>query len=456
MKLLSRQRFLGLGAAIAGGAFVAARTLKPFSLISPQSGLALPKLPLMAVERPEPGLVTAQINADEAVVSVGDIAASMFTYNKSYPGPLLRLREGERVQLGFTNNLSEHTNLHLHGVHIAPDSDDPFWHGHPGWSKTYFFDAPIGSAGTAWYHPHPHGEVARQMFKGMVGAIVTEGPLDELPELKAAEEQVLVLTNTTLSGIEPPGYTFLEIDGKKGDWRLVNGALQPVWTATKSNLRLRLINASTARIFNLSLEGHDLHLIATDGGFIEKPISLKQLELVPGERAEVLVQFERPGTFRLLDGSEMLMSIVAPARPAPTPLPDNLATLPALNPAQATLTRRVVFDFAPPYGYGINGKMFDPGRVDFQAKVGNLEIWELYNAHHQDHPFHLHSYPFQVLDRNGTAEPFTAWRDVINVKPSETVRIAIPFRDYTGRTVFHCHIGEHEDHGMMGVLEVVN
>ncbi|MGM8838509.1 multicopper oxidase domain-containing protein, partial [Thermus sp. 93170] len=102
----------------------------------------------------------------------------------------------------------------------------------------------------------------------------------------------------------------------------------------------------------------------------------------------------------------------------------------------------------------INGRMFDPGRVDIQAKLGTIEVWELVNETEMDHPFHLHTYPFQVLSRDGQPAPYRAWKDTVNLRPNETVRIAVPLRDFGGITVYHCHIVEHEDRGMMGVLEV--
>ena len=104
--------------------------------------------------------------------------------------------------------------------------------------------------------------------------------------------------------------------------------------------------------------------------------------------------------------------------------------------------------------FTINGRTFDANRTDIQGRLGNLEIWEIENRGRMDHPFHLHTYPFKVLSRGGVPEPFAAWKDVVNVRPRETVRIAVPLRDFTGRTVFHCHIVEHEDLGMMGVLGV--
>lgn len=150
-----------------------------------------------------------------------------------------------------------------------------------------------------------------------------------------------------------------------------------------------------------------------------------------------------------------LLSIVAPRRPRSVPLPSRLASLERLEPSPA-VTHRVVFtENMSKAQFFINGKQFDPSRIDIQARVGTLEAWEVENRGDMDHPFHLHTNQFQVLSRNGVPEPFRAWKDTVNLRKGDVVRLAVPLRDYTGKTVFHCHILEHECRGMMAVLEVV-
>ncbi len=152
---------------------------------------------------------------------------------------------------------------------------------------------------------------------------------------------------------------------------------------------------------------------------------------------------------------ETLLTVLAPDRPKPVPLPTSLASLPRLDPAQATALRRLELgEDMMQAEFFINGQKFDPNRVDIQAWLGTLEVWEIVNRGDMDHPFHLHTYPFQVLARNGKPVPYRAWKDTINIRKGETVRIAVPLQDFGGRTVYHCHIVEHEDRGMMGILEV--
>lgn len=207
-------------------------------------------------------------------------------------------------------------------------------------------------------------------------------------------------------------------------------------------------------------------------------MALDELLLVPGERAEVLVAPRGAGEFRLLnlpydrgsgsihggghgtaqpdDAGEPLMTISVgqdlPFAGLPRRLPSEVEKLEDVG-----VDRR--FDFGGG-GHGghmaftINGRTFDENRTDVRGHLGDTEVWELRNRSTMDHPFHLHTYPFQVLSRSGRAESIIAWKDVVNLRAGESVRIAVPLRDFTGRTVFHCHIVEHEDLGMVGVLEV--
>lgn len=435
---------------------------------------------MLPTHQPRPDVVQAWLVARDVAASVAGTRAILKTYNGSFPGPVLRLHEGDRVQLALTNQLAEPTNLHLHGLRVSASIDDPFLSVAPGKSVVYEFTVPPGSAGTHWYHPHLHERVARQLFAGLAGPIVVTGAIDELPELKVADDRLLVLKDLSLAGDRPAPHTAADwVLGKEGDLVLVNGVVGPVLPATRSLLRLRLLNASNARYYRLALDDHPLHLIATDGGFLDRPVEMAEVLLAPGERAEVLIQLERAGTFDLVDlgyarsrmamgmgrmgaggrertpRSTRLATIAVPTAFSSAALPAMLGKVSVLSPDQARSTRRLVLgEGMMGAWFSINGRPFDPRRVDLRGRLGTLEIWDVENRGRMDHPFHLHTYPFQILSRGGTPEPFAAWKDVVNVRPGEIVRLAVPLRDFTGRTVYHCHIAEHEDRGMMGVLEV--
>lgn len=477
---LSRRRFLALtGATLAAGA-VGSRAL-------PGAWGARAANPAQPTRRTGDGLKTT-LEARAANVQVAGGSAALWTYNGRFPGPTLRLREGERAEIDFRNGLPEPTNLHLHGLHVPPGVDDAFLAVHPGERATYTFDVPHGSAGTYWYHPHLHGRVAPQLFGGLAGTIIVEGPADEL--FAEAEEHLLVLKDVALEGGRVAPHTPDDwMNGKEGDLVLVNGALRPTLRPEKGLLRLRLLNASNARYYRLALEDHPLYLVATDGGLIEKPVELPELLLAPGERAEVLVRLDRSGDVALhnrpyergvMTGADMdaagghaghdvsgmagmeheaepevLLTISAPPNLRAAALPGTLVSVPVLREEDAQAVRRIVFsEDHRAARFFVNGRAFDHRRTDVTARRGDLEVWEVVNEGDMDHPFHLHVYPFQVRSRNGVAEPYRAWKDVVNLRAGETVRLAVPLSSFSGKTVFHCHIVEHEDRGMMGVLEV--
>ena len=514
MMSFNRRTFLALTGATLGGALIGTRVFAQTTTTTSLANSSLPELPPVPMKRLSPNLVEATITAMPTNTTVAGQKAQLWTYNGSIRGSVLRVREGDTVRLKFINRLPEATNLHLHGLHVSPVVDNPLAEVAPGETVNLEFEIPKGSAGTYWFHPHMHGMVAKQMFAGLAGVIVVEGALETMPELREAEERVIVLRDLELVNGQPSEHTMMDwMNGKEGNLLLVNGAIKPTLNAKKPTLRLRLVNASNARYYRLKLEGHPLYLIATDGGYIEKPVRLEELLLAPGERAEVLVRLEREGTFKLLNlpyergkmmmggmsggnnssnGSSMggmtgmgdssnsnssggmsgmsgmmgstkantvqppqtLLSVVAPKNPKPMPLPTVLTSVPTLEVSQAVTRRIVLTEKMMQLQFLLNGKAFDPKRVDITANLGDTEIWELVNKSDMDHPFHLHTYPFQVLSRNGQPVAYRAWKDVVNLKKNDIVRIAIPLTDFVGTTVYHCHVLEHEDKGMMGVLEV--
>ena len=425
---------------------------------------ALPEIVPAPTRRPEPGLVEIALGAAPARLSVAGQAAELWTYAGAFPGRLLRVREGETVRLRFANRLPEATNLHFHGLHIPPTgrADNTWLHVAPGETFAYEFTVPPGAGGTHWYHPHVHGGIARQMWAGLAGPLIVDGPLDALPELAAADERIVVLKDIALVAGRPAPHGVMDWHkGKEGDLVLVNGVTSPELRATAGTVRLRLINACNARYFRLGLDdGRPWHLIATDGHFLERPQALDDLMLVPGARADVLIPLERRDEVRLrhlfydrrtpdFTPERTLLTIVPPAGARPLPLPERLAVVPRLRAEDAAARRRITMAM-----FLLGGRPFNPHRIDISSRLDDLELWEVENVGTMDHPFHTHTWYFQVATRNGRPEPFAAWRDTVNLRPGDRLELLVPLRSYAGRSVYHCHIAEHGDKGMMGVVEV--
>ena len=444
------------------------------------------------------GFLGLDLEARPRQVQLGAINANLLAYNGTVPGPLLEARPGDRVQIHFTNQLTQPTNLHYHGLHIliGGKGDDPFLTISPGESHTYEYQIPdTHPAGTFWYHPHKHGLVAEQLFGGLAGLFIVRGELDEIPEIKAAKEEFIVLKDFALDSngnIADTGH-MAAMTGRAGGLLTASGQINPTMSLQKGGLlRLRLLNASPSRFYRLSLEGHAMHLIATDGGAIASPIELNDVVLAPGERVEVLVQGNQdPGNYRLInqpfnpaqggmmggmmggnrnsDRSETVATLVYEGETEEMPLPSKLVAVEPLP--EPSTTRQFTLNHGMNGGmmnggmmgssmmgggmvFLINGKAFDPALVDTQVTLDTIEDWEITNTGSMTHPFHIHANKFQIVDQNGQPAPYLAWKDVVSVSPGQTVRIRIAFRDYTGKTVYHCHVLDHEDRGMMGTLEI--
>ncbi|MDE5090201.1 MAG: multicopper oxidase family protein, partial [Trichodesmium sp. St16_bin2-tuft] len=405
----------------------------------------------------------------------------VLNYNGQIPGPRLEVKPGDTIRINFTNNLPQPTNIHYHGLHIpmTGNADNVFLNISPGDRLRYEFQIPENhNAGMFWYHPHLHGLVAEQLFGGLAGLFIVRGELDEIPEVKAASEQFLVLQDFALDqkGNLLPYQELSIMTGREGNLITANGQSNPKLVVPPQNLlRIRILNASSSRFYRLSLEEHPFYLIATDGGALAEPVEMSELLLTPGERADVLVQGNRePGEYRLLNlpyervGIGMMGTNVSESQPqvlatvsygkelTAVPLPKQLIPVPALPEPQKVRHFQMNHGIIPGEGMAFlfNGQPYQPERIDTQVQLNTVEDWELINTGIMDHPFHVHSNAFQVLSRNGKPESYRAWKDVVLVRQGEKVLIRMPLQDFVGKTVYHCHILDHEDLGMIGNLEI--
>ncbi|MCP1289422.1 multicopper oxidase family protein [Chromobacterium sp. S0633] len=461
-----------------GGMGAAAETMPAAAALGLPAGLALPALPLLRNQSALPGVFSAALSAGAQALPLlpGKPATVFWSYNGQVPGPTIEVFEGDELRLHFENRLSQPTTIHWHGLPIPADQDgnpqDPV---PPGGSREYRFTLPQGCAGSYWYHPHPHGHTAEQVYRGLAGVFVVKSRSDPLAHLP---EQRLVLSDLKLDadGKIAANSEADRMDGREGQFLLVNGAWRPHLTlGVGERQRWRVWNASSARVLKLALPGHELELVGSDGGLLQRPRRIDSLTLPPGARAELVVtgRFEPGHGAGLLalpyrrgkmmsaeqDASLTLLELRRGAvAKATAPLPARLREIQPLG--APAVRRRVVLseDMANPAAmFLINGKTFDMERADFLGKVGAVEEWEIVNEADMDHPFHIHGTQFQALARRKDGvwreEPFLAWRDVANVSAGETLRLRFR-QDMPGLRMFHCHILEHEDAGMMGMLRV--
>jgi len=423
---------------------------------------------------------TVEVNITAGVTTLSlmpGVKSEVFAYNGHVPGPTLDVREGDHVIVHFHNNLPEPTTVHWHGIHLPFESDgSPFHPIKPGESHDYEFTVRPGTAGTYWYHPHPDRRTGFAIGKGLFGAIIVRAADD--PLAATIPERLLVLSDNRFlqdGSIDFPDAASAhggidEENGREGPVLFVNGHVSPTLSIRSGEVqRWRIINASAGRIYRIALSGHTMLHIGSDGGLFETPREVKELLLTTGERVEILVRgSDAPGAKAVLQDLPydryapqtrpkdwkttldlLTLQTTGESPVEPIAIPTHLRAVPPLDTTKVSAVRTVVF------GQGmINGKTMDMARVDVSAKVGATEIWEIENVVGMDHPFHLHGFQFQVLDRDGVAEPYRSWKDMLNIPKHSTARIIVRYDDYPGKWMFHCHILDHEDHGMMGVLEV--
>ena len=497
---MKRRQFFTAGAGSAGAILLSQCSRKQSTQVRKPAVRPVVEQATPTVYTSVNGLLELELEASYQTVDLGGRSATLMTYNGQMPGPRLEANPGDRVRIHFTNNLPDPTNIHYHGLNIshAGSGDNVFLDIQPGETFVYEFDIPDEHpAGTFWYHPHRHGFVADQVFAGLSGVFIIRSQLDTIPEIAAASEVFLALKDFDLDaeGNIAAADRMALMMGREGDLVTVNGQVNPIISTPRNGLlRLRLLNASISRFYRLQLEQHPMYLMATDGGALSVPVETNELLLTPGERAEVLIQADRDsGMYRLQSlpynrgGMGMMMhgsmdmegmhsqsdqtssktesGNLTLATLQYNEVPTEKASLPGQLISVETLPetqnlRRIELgmrmSFLRGMAFTLNDKTYDEKRIDIQVPLNTIEDWDIANvdADLMDHPFHLHAASFQVISRNGQPEPYAAWKDTVLVKGGETVRIRILFKDFANKSVYHCHILDHEELGMMGVIDV--
>jgi FtsP/CotA-like multicopper oxidase with cupredoxin domain len=486
---LSRRQVLilggiGVGAVAAGGTTAAVLLSRPQEPAIVPSATPTPTVPPFdAGTLTEPpvlasadGRLTLELAAAPTTVDIGGVPVQALAYNGTLPGPTLRLRAGDRVSLGFANQLAAPTNLHTHGLVVSPegDSDNVFVMIDPGSGHDYEYvlgaDHPPG---VFWYHPHHHGNSAEQLFGGLYGAIIVE---DQDP-IAVARERLLVVSDIGFdaAGIVDAASNTALMQGREGGVVMVNGQVGGTMLARPGEReRWRVVNACASRYLRLRLDGQSLTLLGIDGGRYDEPRAVEEVVLTPGNRADLLVT--------MAEGTAMLRTLpfdrgrMGPGAPASNTTGADLASLtvagdageaaepiPAHQPQRdlraepITGSRTLTLAMGGGGGGGgmqftIDGRQFDEARIDTEVAAGAIEEWTIVNTSTMDHPFHLHVWPMQLVEVNGAAVPGIDYQDVVPVPANGRAVVRIAFEGLTGRTVYHCHILDHEDLGMMGII----
>lgn len=407
----------------------------------------------------------------------------------SYLGPTIHARRGQRVRVHYVNELPQESIIHWHGMHVPENAD-----GHPRLAVSeggeYVYDFTImDRAGTYWYHPHPHGNTGEQVLRGMAGLFIVHDDEEDALGLPKYEYDIPLVIQDRYFGKENQFKYYkkdVAVFGFMGDRYLVNGQPDFSLSVAARPYRLRLLNGSNARLYALRLSDEKpLSVIGTDGGLLDQPMEKGFVTLAAAQRRDIWLDFSAYSI-----GDEVTLVDFDPTEPdnqdkvkpvavfmvdreesSDLILPQHLS---AINPhsREDAVNRDQPKLFELSMGMGmkwlINNQTFDMMGTNSleEVKLGDLEIWEFSNqtGHRMSamqHPMHIHGLQFQVLEREsspdfhaennaihqGTVD--AGWQDTVLVLPGEKVRVLLKFEDFEGLYMYHCHILEHEDMGMM-------
>jgi len=446
--------------------FWASSLLFPRNQDDVQNGNELKIPALLPDQNPDPNTADYVLDVQSGETGFsGSRQTKTLGYNGSYLGPVIRLKQGEKVNIHVNNQLDVSTTVHWHGLVVDGEQDGGPHQGIlPGdsWSPTFTVDQP---AATLWYHPHLKGDTADQVYYGLAGLIYIDDVNSEqlnLPREYGVNDIPLIVQDRSFNSDGSFSYRTSMMGVVAGDTIMINGTVNPYLHVNRGHVRFRILNASNSQNFDFSLSnGIDFQQVASDGGFLEAPLTRNSIILSPGERADVIIDFTRTerDTVSLLLGNQPVMDIHLTSVSADTTeIPDSLTTI-APIPSIDNLNTRVFELQSMGINGTINGKFFDMGRIDEEVNLNESEIWVIRNTggmmQSGGHPFHVHGTQFRIIFRNGQAPPLheRGFKDTVFVNRGEEVEILVQF-SHPGIFMYHCHILEHEDNGMMGQFRV--
>jgi len=420
----------------------------------------------------------------------GETTATYALNHEKFWGPTLVFNKGDTVRLNVKNSLDEVTTLHWHGMHLPAEVDGgPFQLIQPGTTWTASFVVK-NNASTYWYHPHPHEATQKQITYGAGGLIIVRDPIESrlaLPRTYGIDDIPLVLTSRRFHTNDQ--FSFEGDNDKYGDYLFANGTLDPEVTLPAQFVRLRILNAEIERGYDLGFsDGRTFHVIATDGGLVDKPIPVTRMKLMVGERVEILVNlgsdkagssldlmsynagqsFGFPGgepgrtppnggllnnlNFRVLH-----IKVAAPTPQAVTRLPDVLTKNRFWTDAEVNQHRTIgISRFGPPQKeFAFDRKYFDMNFINQVVKLGDVEAWTVTNDRTFGHSFHIHDVQFHIVSRSDgpVADYEQGWKDTLYLPRGASATFITKFEDFASDTapfMYHCHMANHEDGGLMG------
>ncbi|NQY20336.1 MAG: multicopper oxidase domain-containing protein [Campylobacteraceae bacterium] len=441
-----------------------------------------------------PILIDSKINKDIKISIqnslhefVKGVKSNTLSFSDTYLGPTIKLYQNHKTNITFFNKINEETTVHGHGLLVNGDVDGgPQSIILPGKSKKIDLDI-TQEAGLSWYHPHIMEKTAEQVHSGLAGLYIIEDENSlnlNIPKTYGLDDIPLIIqdrsfTNGKMTKYKASGEVMME--GLREDTIVVNGVLNAKKTVPKGWIRLRLLNASNARFYKFTFKNNlKFFKIATESSFLNKAIEISELIMSPGERNEIMIDLSNQKSVKLLanflpadEEDEMffmkwftktqtvLELNVDKNNTTSTILPDKLNNIKYLKKNDAKRTRKFELEMDDENNssnmFKINGKTMDMNYINEHIKKGEIEIWKI-KGDMMPHPFHIHGVAFQILKHNGKRPKLEdqGWKDTIIIS-NEWTKVIMKFdkeADKKTPFMYHCHILEHEDKGMMGQFVV--
>lgn len=390
-------------------------------------------------------------------------------FNGDFLGPTIRVSNADYVRFNIENNLNEDSTVHWHGLHVPAEFDGgPHQIIKEGttWRPEFTIDQ---KAATLWYHPHLMGKTAEHVYNGLAGLFYIEDDYSKnlnIPQDYGINDFPIILQDRRINRKGEFQYAPTMHDtmqGYVGNILLTNGTVEPELKIAEGTYRFRLLNGSNSSIFKVKFsDNRDFTVIASDGGFLPESVVRNNIIIAPGERFEILVDFEEGTDISLEtdiyggDSFNALHIETTNKTAAYFNHPEFLEYKGVVFNQSSDIKRNFRMETRGMNGFTINGKKMSLNRIDFTLSPNSSEIWTVENAGmgmmQVPHSFHVHDVQFSVLSVNGKKPGplYSGPKDTILLLPGDKIVIAMRFEDYRGIYMYHCHFLEHEDAGMMG------